>query len=283
MATNNSKIVITEQSQGAGALVYWSLRAGVVQYDKFCAAWIAGGGHPDCLPDAPSRETALRRAMSAQKSARQLARTTATRGNWALVVEYAEKDDLDYDVTARAHLDEVGQLVVRGNEKHTQRITESFNYYLDHINHDDISAWLVDMLDDYHSVRMKPNGGLYYIPEHESAAFERVATLVEKISGKLITIEFIPAQNRASVVKAVLDGLLEEMVTFTNNIDQQIADGVGKRGLTNRIADCDRQIERMSAYESLIGPRVAKLCEHINAVRARVVLATLRLDDDEAA
>jgi len=275
-----SNLVAIDKNTEAGAVIYWSLSGGLISHDKFCEAWKAAGGNPACLPDRPSPETALRRAVAARGTKRRLARPAGKRGQWAIVQETAVGEEMQYVQIARAYLDE-GSLVVKGDASECQAITEAFDYALGSLNQDDVSAWLVWFLDAYSAVRLKPNGGLYYLPPTEAPEFERVAKLVEKICGSMIAIEYIPAMNRASVVRAVLDGLMQEIAGFTSVIDEAIEKGVGKRALRNRAAECDAQIERMSAYESMLGSRVEKLRTQINAVKARAVMAAIKADNEE--
>lgn len=275
-----SNLVAIDNNTEAGAVIYWSLRGGLISHDKFCEAWKAAGGNPACLPDRPSPETALRRAVAARGTKRRLARPGSRRGTWSIVQEVAVGEDMEYRQLARAHLDE-GSLVVKGDAAECSAIEQAFTEALGSLTQDDVSAWLVWFIDAYSAVRLKPNGGLYYLPPAEAPDFARVAKLVEKICIDMISIEYIPAMNRSSVVRAVLDGLMQEIAGFTSVIDEAIEKGVGKRALRNRAAECDAQIERMSAYESMLGSRVEKLRSQINAVKARAVMAAVKADSED--
>lgn len=183
-----------------------------------------GGLDAGKLPDLPSAEVALHRAVDEQKAKRRLVRPVEG-GGWAIVDE---------------HLDDAGkpkayslQIVVRRDPDNgllfepsehplCGEISASYVRHRAAYAATDISMWLVRLCERHDGVSPRDRGGFYFIPKQRLDAFRTWAAAVHAASGSRVF--FIPAMKSDEAIEAILDAITREAEGEAESMEQALND-----------------------------------------------------------
>lgn len=268
--TTHNLTAVQNFNGDAGATIFWTL-TGWVHYEKLLAAWVAQGLNPADLPDLPTPEKRLGRAVGQVSELRRLARPVERRGHWAIVLESVEGEG---DAARVVHTQSLTVRIVAGapEYKHTgdQSLALSIaiaDEYLrrdSYLHRDDISLWLSKVINSLHGTPLRPKGGMYYLLPCHVEHWRKVCTALEASgAGSCYTIPTLRDSQEAT--RAVLDALVRDVSDTASDYAEKVHSGtLGGRALRARVKDCDALLERIAAYEGLLGGAV-------DVLRARVV------------
>jgi hypothetical protein len=242
-------IAINDFGGNAGATVWWNLRGNIPAAD-LSAAW-ARHGLTIALPDLPSPEKKLGRAVETVKDAHTFTRPLARSGKWAIVHE-----EMAGDVLLHSHQLSVwiapGKTIPEYTDwtPITQRVQEAFDAQEGIYHRDDLSLWLAEVVKRLHGTRMRERGAPYYLlPVHVETWKRMNVALGEASAGLLYTLPTLPsAEAEAAILNALSNDVANETEDFLAKLE-----GQGARALRNRVADLDGTLARLEAYESLLG------------------------------
>lgn len=276
-----SNIVIVEQMDTAGAVVWWSLEGGC-SHAKL-GSCLAQEGIKVQLPDLPSAEVALRRAVTEQRTKRTLVRPLKGKKGWAIVDETEHDDDLHYNVDLHVSLDRVGRLKFEPAgefEAFELPIREAFNRYFDQLTADDVSAWLVQTAEHFGAIRLKPNGGLYFIPRGQVPAWRAITIALETASGH--KCYSVPAMRTSDVIDAVHDAISSDVDAYVADLESSIADAdLGKIALENRARVCTDMLKRVHMYEESLQVKLSSLTDKVQEMQLSISAAILSATAEE--
>jgi len=286
---NTKNVMITEDSNTAGALIWWEL-TGKVDYASLTTEWTAAGLDPALLPELPSALSALHRAVHDFAGKRTLARRLDA-GHWALVEEAivgvgaGKKPSYIVHITARlsddpAHgaTDDNPALII---EPEHNGIRERFEEYKAKLDTNDVSNWLIKRCVAHAAVSLRKLGGLYFVPRGTLDQFRAEARALEKASGN--NIWRAPALRAEEAVAAVLAGITAEAEAEAARFEEALIEGkLGERGLNNRVGDAQKMKAKLAHYEELLGVSLGALGEKLERLRANLAAAALMAAADES-
>lgn len=120
-----------------------------------------------------------------------------------LVTHTAQGMTFDQEQKIIATIDEAGDAIAR-----------YWTECKDTLTGDDLSPFLVDLLQAQGAVRLRDKGGLYYVPAHQGEIVLRFKALVASLgSGCYATAIGIPDEDKESISRAVHDGILSDIET----------------------------------------------------------------------
>jgi hypothetical protein len=257
----------------AGATVYWTL-ASQVTLDGLRRAWQAEGLDPTWLPEAPSPEQKLSRAVRSMANLRTLARPLARRGHWAIVREEVHGEGTmahllhQQELTARiltgATMPVYSQAV---QTDLTREIDAAFVEQEGLLDRDDVALWLVKVIEKrIYGTPLRPRGGFYYILPWQMPTLRAIVRAVQTAgAGQLYTLPTVAGEE---ATRAVLDALSHEIEGTAVEFSTAIGTGtLGKRALRARVADCDSLLDKLAQYEGLLGGALDKVRGKVMAVQ----------------
>lgn len=267
-----------------GAMVYWTLR-GSTDAAQLETAWEHYGLDTNLLPDTPSIEAALHRAVKDQVSKHRLMRKLDG-GGWALVDEIAQGDELDYNVVVRIKADKVGRLSFdegpawRGEDHIKREVREDYDKHLDTLSPQDVSKWLVKLIDGCNSVRLRETGGFYFVPRD---SLQRWRDMVEAITARASHAMFeIPALTSAEAVNAICDAITTEAEKVADAMDMHLQDeALGHVALRRRSEECQQMAAKVESYESLLGITQDALKKRLDELKVGLATAALMAEGDD--
>ena len=164
-----------EWHSACGLLVYWSLTGRSYMAEIVDALKQVGLDPDKYAPNPPSAEiVAYRAAQACIHGKREMVRPLSKRGTYMFVTEVLVDDKPTYEHQVRVATDGeqivvepqwIGTVVPSVNEEKAFAIKQEFKSLRDVLLTDDISAWLLKILDyDIRAVSLRDRGGIYFVP-----------------------------------------------------------------------------------------------------------------------
>jgi hypothetical protein len=264
-----------------GAVVYWN-GTGAAKYDPLRQAWEAAGLDAGLLPDLPSPETALRRAVRSLQEQHLLTRPLARRGKWAIVQERIVQggqggQDLAFSTEAKVELVAGGQLRIEPDDVEQglrEKIQKQYQFHLQHLTTEDISSWLVGMAAYVSATSLRRNGGFYFVPPSGLSVWRIIEKVLNESTGYVLYE--IPAGRGLSLARAVLDSLTHEMKATVEDMDRELIEAnLGGRALRARSSSCDALLQKVSEYEPVVGRTLDEVRQLLGDLQMRLTAAAL--------
>lgn len=281
------KVIVTEQGVASGAVIYWDLH-GVVNRGPLEKALENQGFDVANMhfPELPSNDVCLHRAVKEEKEHRVLVRPLRNKKGWAVVDEFAldENDDLTYTTRFTVRLDEHDILRFGGNtdDPGVERIKKSYVKHLNELRTTDISKWLVTVVEYLDALRLKYNGGIYFIPQKSVTTWNKYKAALEECSEN--RTHMLPAMKSDEAMEAIMDAITKEVERETAKMDKDLEEkGLGKKGISNRIARSADLMAKVKRYEDLIDSKLDVLREQVDDMQVSLGAALVQLEKEEKA
>lgn len=276
---------IDAQIDSAGAIVWWRLAGGFdlealrVEWEKekLASVW---------LPEPPSPQSALRRALTEERSMTRLVRPFKS-GMLALVDESEVDGELEYAEVLRVALDPVGRLEFKraaSKQDLVERVTENFEKHLTEVSQGDVSSWLTRMMDRLKAVPLRESGGIYFVPSFAVRDWEGIVRALRAASRHVIS--YVPALKSEEAATAVLDAITLEAEKAVAAMTDEVNRGeLGKRALQTRLVTADTVNDKLTRYESLFDTQLVEMHAALSKLRASLSVAMLeaQAEDEERA
>lgn len=279
MTNTNNLAAIKDFNGNAGATVWWTL-AGETAADKLGDAWRAQNLPGDWLPELPSIEKRMSRAVQCVQEQRKLTRPIERRGHWGIVAEVVRGEGasatLQHDVVLTVRV-ESGQIVY-SDPWHplAGQIAAEYSRQDGLLHRDDVALWLVDVVRRLYGTPLRPRGGLYYVLPAQVETWRRVCAAIESAGAG--TSYTLPTLQGEEATRAVLDALVRDVESQANEYRENILGGnLKKRALEARVRDCDALIEHLSQYEALLGSTVETVKKLVVDVQDTAISAAYTL------
>ncbi len=285
-----------------GYITYWNT-SGEHSFDHIKQYWLSAGLSEDALLSTCSEKVAMRRACD--QTCRDLNATTAAaksrtqykvvnqRGH-NVIVRYDEKDvdpasdeiPLDPKPIAEFWVDrvETGQgknktvtyTPINRRGDHFPDVMTHYEHFMDQILARDIGPWLIDVADAMKAVRMRDNGGIYFIPRVMVKKWDKVVWAMKESGCALV--QKLPAVDASDAVEAVIDALKTEVSSKLEKMTEELASGeLQGRALDTRIAKCRELQEKVAGYAKLIG-HIPDLEDQAKDMRRKITHARMQMN-----
>lgn len=274
-------IAVTEDVATAGATVWWRLSGDVKRTDL--ADGLEQAGLPEgWLPEMPSPEVCLRRAVAEQRQSRRLVRPLKGHG-WAVVEETADENDVEYETQRTVRLDMVGHVAFSPPmlDDLENEVCDAYERYLYTLTKSDISTWLVNQVEhSLDSVSLRERGGIYFIPHSQMDRWRQLVHAVTlHTENRLWTL---PTLHCDDAVNAVLDAVVTEAEAAIDEMTNELLSGaLGQRALETREEACGAMARKIRRYEQLLGCKIEGLNVKLGEIEREITIAALALDAEE--
>jgi hypothetical protein len=284
--TKSSNFIVTN-TDTAGAISYWRL-SGDTTLAKLTQAWQAEGLDAALLPSEPSAEVAIRRAVVSQESANRKAfkiKGGDFNGGWGLVEVDTKDGHVNTTELIRARWD-VGYQIIRTDintlsvetSKISNEIQAAFRAARVTLASTDIGGWLVKLADGKAATSLRDSGGIYFVPRPNVAFWEQVARAIQAAGEHRVFR--IPALHCDEAVEAILDSITREARDAAEEIEAELAarteeSGIGDRALASRKVRCEKLLDKIRSYETLLGVKLPEIQTRIEGLAGSVVAAAL--------
>lgn len=252
-----------------GAVVYWRTGDSDARLVRD-----ALGVH--CPPDeAPA--ALLRRAMTAEYAdAQTLIRPLAGAGGCAAVREDRGASANTYRTTVAVSIDSAGVVEVDPVDEY-DRVRRAIEQAAQVFPSRRVSMGLVHATQAMLGVSVRPAGGVYYLPPAAVPQFRDIAERVEAaaIRSGETSVYLLRTPTDAETARAIVDALTADSEAAAARIEAEIAAGVGPKAAATREREAVALLDRLHAYEDMLGQHLDRTREIIE--RAKTAAATAAL------
>lgn len=174
-----------------------------------------------------------------------------------MVKEVRGNERNGYEHLARAEVTAGGApLVVSGSPNWTgedsDRVYAQFAAYSGQVPAGRLASALVRMLSSFGAVRLRPTGGIYYLPGAKLARWQEAVAVVEGAGKNAVYL--MQQSLTPETVRAVRDALTAEIEAAAARIEEEILSGdLGERALATRVSEAAALRVKAEAYESILG------------------------------
>lgn len=266
-------VAVTSDLTTAGAVLYWRL-SGTTNGDKLAAVWSAAGLEPDLLPDMPSVELSLRRAMSDQRQKRMLVRPLDGAKGWMLVRETAVGESLTHKPELCVRMQSGVLTFEPADHELRAKIVASYDRHLTTLSAEDISKWLCSLIRTLHAVTLRESGGIYFILHDQVTRWHTMVRAIRTAANH--TLFEIPAMRSEDAVEAVIAAVQAEaeQVASTLETELDIAE-LSPGALRTRQSKVQATAAKVSKYERFLGVSLAELQLRLRGLNANLAEAAL--------
>lgn len=271
-----------EHTESMGLMLMWNMR-GTVNIEAARQAWADEGldALGMVLPADTTPHAALKRALTVLSQRRVLVRPLGGRGSgWALVDETATEEQVTHEQALKACIDNEGALIVTPYDHSlAPLVREHYEAALAAWNVSTLSYWLGNafVCGQLQGVALKERGGAYFIPPQSVPVIEKVQAVLHKVSDH--SLYCIPMVQQRDAMRVVLDSVTREAREMSETLSDELAGGdLGKRALGKRQRDCDEMLNKLTAYDGLLGNALDAIKKRIGDLRGDAVATLLMFD-----
>lgn len=258
-----------------GCVTFWSL-ADRTSHAALETA-LRACGLQDLVPEKRTRVAALRDAIHAVLGHGDVRSEALKKGGWYVVRALAGVEDVTYRHVLTAKVENKdADLEVTGPSaaSYEQALKDELERQTNVLKPPTITAVLTDLVSKLRGNRLRPSGGIYWLPDSALGEWELMSNAVE-IAGANRVYKVRHRFDEDSV-RAVRDALREEVTNELSVIEAEMeANDCGKRALKNRAARAVSLADKVKFYESVLGellPDLSLACEKSRAAAAEAAL-----------
>jgi len=259
-----SVIAVPDGGGECGLIAGWTLK-GPVDHAALSAAWLAAGLSDKFIPDPPTAEKALGRAVKA--AAGDAVTLTKMPGTaWAI-------EDLRFDSETGlpvrstrlvARLVDARSLKVLGSDgvsadisRDARAIEARFASASRELDHGAISTLLTRLVRSVDGVAvLRDGGGVYYVPQNHTEEWRAFVAVLRTVSRHFVGE--IPALRSDAAIATVLEGLAQEALQAAEKLQaelQAVVDGaegaIGERALSARMRVLEALYAKLDRYAAI--------------------------------
>lgn len=274
-------IVIVDDPEVAGALVYWRL-SGETHHKTLQDGLTADVPTMKVKPPRPTPEKALRRALAKLGARRRLVRPLEGGHGWALVEETATEDEVQHATACTAKVEADQLQISPANYSHAAEIRAGFDTYCENLTHDDVSTWLVQVVRSLDAVSLRDTGGIYFMPRTSLDTWEQVVGAVQKAGHH--EMFRIPALRTSDAVEAIMDSVARDAEQAMCELEAEVEkENLSPRSLRTRAGRCSDIAAKIERYNKLLEANQGELLEKVEGLKAELVAAALAGEAEEDA
>lgn len=261
--------MITNTMNAEGINVYWGIGANTSRPMLHRKLWDIGYG--DYVPEERTPYSCLQSALQVvfkrgKDSSRILIRPLEDEIGFTVVREDRGREENSYPNESTWMLPDDHHSAVRGingaEVMHGDEVRAEFERQKLLIGSASVGTALVKMAKALGAVTKKPEGGLYWLTIDKLPEWKKIAEAVEAASGEAHCKDGRGPSNRvyaervimdADAVRAVGDGICNEVTASLDLIKTELADGLGKRAIGTRQAKVADLVDKLESFEKAFG------------------------------
>jgi hypothetical protein len=271
-------MVIT-RSLHTGLVTFWTL-AEWTDISRLREEWGAAGleGY---VPDQRAPVACLKDALAETFGGSQvLIRSLASKNGFVVVREQRGTEDNAYQTLFSARIIDGQQEPVFSNvSDDASKVLDAYRRYQGRLTGQQVGAALVRVLYSLGGTRLRPTGGVYWLPGDQVDTWERTTEAVGLAADGGRSVGYcISHELDEAAVLAVRDALVAEVTAETRRIAGEIQTGeLGERALESRKNEAAALRQKVIRYEGMLNVALDGLKEGLESIEQSQALAALLL------
>jgi hypothetical protein len=260
-----------------GIITFWSL--GEDTSRDVLDMRLGWAGLKSHLPERRTHFAALKDALARLYPAKEyLIQPLDKQGGFEVVHVRRGSEFNDYRHVLTAKADAQGFLEVSPYALR-QPIAEGFERQMGRLTPAQVTRCLVGIVEELGGTRLRPSGGIYWLPSHHLPRWQEAAEAVRAAGAGENSLYVITHRMDAEAVRAVRDAIVAEVTAEAEKMHQEIlSGGLGERALLHRQAEARRLRDKVRDYEEILGLALNHLHEAVGkageAAAAAAILAS---------
>jgi hypothetical protein len=265
-----------------GVVVYWSL-ATFFSRERLLSGWSPLGLGTD-VPEQRAKVSCLKDALhDVFGSSRVLIRPHAGKNGFSVVKERRGEEDNTYATVLTAKVYENSSApVFAGDVSKADEVNAAYHQHFGRIPSQQMGAALVRVLQRMGATRLRPTGGIYWLPGSRLSEWESAMAAVENAADGGTAVGYaITHQLDGDSVKAVRDAIVHEVTSEAKRLTEEILSGdLGEKAIKSRKAEAAVLKRKVSEYEQLLGVGLDRLRKTLDSVEQTDAVAALLIAAD---
>lgn len=265
-----------------GVLTFWSV--GKYTHLETLAEGLTALGYADCVPEPRTPSAALKDALVHCFKGRDY-EVKSLKNRDGFEVIRIDRGDVANRYTNRL----TAKIVDNGGSPQIQfspldstagAVVAQFNEQLGLVLPDQVSDGLVKLIERLGGTRMRPRGGVYWLPSHCLGTWDGVAKVLAKCghSGTDNTVYLVRHTWDPDSLAAVRDAFTAEVRAEAERIHSDIFGGqLGERAIEHRRQQAEDLRKKILLYEEVLNTSLASLHEQVDKAEQAEATAALVL------
>lgn len=264
--------MIEREVNVGGCVTYWSL--GTWSHLGRLTDALGAAGFADHAPAPRTAPACLRDALEhVYKDACNLIRPLKTRDGFHVVREHRGELLNDYRGVVTAKIDPATlEVDFTPAAPEAQAVVDAYNRYRGYVRAANVADALVKAAERLGGVRLRPTGGLYWLPDARLGDWLKVARAVEDAAeleaGDRVGRNAVYVLRNVmddGALRAVRDAVVAEVSAEAERIDKEVMEGkLGERALAARAEQAEALRAKIRQFEELLGVGLAQLHDAVD-------------------
>lgn len=158
----------------------------------------------------------------------------------------------------------------------TQIESDLINSFLDELklcSANAVGLALARAVEAHDGYRLRPTGGVYFLPNFKSESFQKIAEIFEAcgVGGKTMVHRMEVAKGDQTI-RAVHSTIREGITERITEMRDELAKGLKKAGRRNRTDEIQKLIDQTTRYESLLDESLAEVRADLENVKVQMAM-----------
>jgi hypothetical protein len=268
----------------AGSVVFWNVAVETNQVEL--AERLKEINQESCIPHERTAFAAAKQACLKHYRGEGYRVEKLKDGN-GITVERITRGELENQYTQIAYVlvnddtETIEQCRVIDTQEANQSQVESdlINSFLDELklcSANAVGLALARAVEAHDGYRLRPTGGVYFLPEFKSDSFQKIAEIFEScgVGGKTMVHRMEVAKGDQTI-RAVHSTIREGITERIAEMREELANGLKKAGRRNRTEECQKLIDQTSRYEALLDESLAEVRADLESVKVQLAMETV--------
>lgn len=132
---------------------------------------------------------------------------------------------------------------------------------------------LAKAVEVHDGIRLRPTGGVYFLPTFKEDGFQKVAEIFEAAAvGGQTMVHRLSVAKGDQTIRAVHSTIRERISERITEMRDELAKGLKKAGRKNRKDEVQALIEQTTRYETLLDESLAEVRKDLEAVKIQLAM-----------
>jgi hypothetical protein len=268
----------------AGSVVFWNVAAETNQTKL--AQLLDAIDQDNCIPHARTAFAAAKQACLKHYRGEGYRVEKLKDGN-GITVERITRGELENTYTQIAYvivdddLNTIEKVRVIDTQASDQAavesaLIESFQTELRLCSANAVGMALAKAIEAHDGYRLRPTGGVYFLPTFKEESFQKVAEIFEQCAtGGQTMVHRLSVAKGDATIRAVHSTIRERISERIAEMRDELAAGLKKNGRKNRAEEVQALIEQTTRYEALLDESLAEVRADLENVKTQLVMETI--------
>jgi hypothetical protein len=161
-------------------------------------------------------------------------------------------------------------------------VKEDFETLKDHYTANQFRAAVIRFIFNHcEGISVRDRGGMYFIPSHHNAQFNKLEKLFDKYPGNNLTV--IPVVDGQVAKKSIMSTLTGDVQTEIENLKkdfENMKEDSTERSVNTRLEKYKKLRDKVENYEALLEGSASELKAALDKL-SKAVVTKLKADDEE--